>query len=201
MKSPVTIKRFRTMGNGALKPRKRRFGPFSPTYRSSHDWCDMRAVSSLLLVVPARFRLVLPAKAGPTTTKILKVGNDGRSLSSLPALWGRDERSSSFLSLPLLWGGWHIVSSANDVTGGGLFRPCASDPHPTGLRPATHPASGRDKKERQFHFEFQTASQSPTPPRSRRVIRASLHHVKPSEIQRAWGMPGARCTRSLACKK
>ena len=41
---------------------------------------------------------------------------------------------------------------------------------------------------------------TPTPPRSRRVIRASSHHVKPSEIQRAWGMPGARCARSLACK-
>jgi hypothetical protein len=27
-----------------------------------------------------------------------------------------------------------------------------------------------------------------------------LHRVKPSEIQRAQGMPGARCTRSLACK-
>jgi hypothetical protein len=27
-----------------------------------------------------------------------------------------------------------------------------------------------------------------------------LDRVKPSEIQRAQGMPGARCTRSLACK-
>jgi len=193
VKSPVTIKRFRTMGNGALKPRKRRFGPFSPTYRSSHDWCDMRAVSSLLLVVPARFRLVLPAKAGPTTTKILKVGNDGRSLSSLPALWGRDERSSSFLSLPLLWGGWHIVSSANDVTGGGssvrdLPHPAlratseraslVSTPRVGGIETADavalHAMMARVIRTHAYPFCRNTR----TPPRSRRVIRASFASCK-----------------------
>jgi hypothetical protein len=34
-------------------------------------------------------------------------------------------------------------------------------------------------------------------PRDARVLPL----VKPSETQRAWGMPGARCTRSLAWKK
>ena len=42
-----------------------------------------------------------------------------------------------------LWGGWHIVSAAKDVTGGGRARGCANmssadgAPRPTGLRPAT----------------------------------------------------------------
>jgi hypothetical protein len=38
-------------------------------------------------------------------------------------------------------------------------------------------------------------------PRSRRAFRASFsRNVPPSEDQRAQGMPGARCARSLACK-
>jgi hypothetical protein len=42
---------------------------------------------------------------------------------------------------------------------------------------------------------------TPTPPRSRRVIRASFaSHEAHLKVQRAQGMPGARCTRSLACK-
>jgi hypothetical protein len=50
-----------------------------------------------------------------------------------------------------LWGGWHIVSVANDVTGGGSARQCAkislaeAAPRPTGLRTATLPTRGRDK--------------------------------------------------------
>jgi hypothetical protein len=37
--------------------------------------------------------------------------------------------------------------------------------------------------------------------RSRRTFRARFaKNVPPSEIQRAQGMPGARCTRSLACE-
>ena len=63
------------------------------------------------------------------------------------------------------------------------------------------PQSGRDKERAATHFKFQTASQSHTPPRSRRACRASFACVKPSELQRAWGMPGARCTRSLAWEK
>jgi hypothetical protein len=40
-----------------------------------------------------------------------------------------------------------------------------------------------------------------TASRSRRRLRARFaKNVPPSEIQRAQGMPGARCTRSLACK-
>jgi hypothetical protein len=39
-----------------------------------------------------------------------------------PSFWARRATARPFLSLPLLWGGWHIVSGANDVTGGGCFR-------------------------------------------------------------------------------
>jgi hypothetical protein len=50
-------------------------------------------------------------------------------------------------------------------------------------------------------YETTGADVHSTPPRSRRVIRASFDkreaHLK---HQRAQGMPGARCTRSLACK-
>jgi hypothetical protein len=44
------------------------------------------------------------------------------------------------------------------------------------------------------------ARNSPTPPRSRRTIRASFADVKPSEIQRAQGMPGARRTAASRAK-
>src|ERR671919_778502 len=37
---------------------------------------------------------------------------------------GRDERISLFLTPPTSWGGWHIVSAANDVTGGALHPRC-----------------------------------------------------------------------------
>ncbi len=63
----------------------------------------------------------------------------------------------SALSYPSpLWGGWHIVSAANDVTGGGCCRHRGNslradrDPHPTrcSLRSqrATLPTRGRDKE-------------------------------------------------------
>jgi hypothetical protein len=53
-----------------------------------------------------------------------------RPSSSYPShLWGRDERSSPFLSLPLVGSrraklalGWHIVSAANRCVGWGCFR-------------------------------------------------------------------------------
>jgi len=72
------------------------------------------------------------------------------------------EAHSSF-SLPLLWGGWHIVSIANDVSGGGCFTE-------TDVK-FTHRPHLRD-----------LAAHS----------RASFARIEPSEIQRAQGMPGAR---------
>jgi hypothetical protein len=50
-------------------------------------------------------------------------------------------------------------------------------------------------------IQFQTAtSLSSTTSRSRRAFRASFAGNVPPSIQRAQGMPGARCTRSLACE-
>jgi hypothetical protein len=55
-----------------------------------------------------------------------------RPSSSYPShLWGRDERSSPFLSLPLVGSrraklalGWHIVSAANRCVGWGVPARC-----------------------------------------------------------------------------
>ena len=57
----------------------------------------------------------------------------------------RGVETSLLLIPPTSWGGWHVVSGANDVTGGGLpvvgrdMRALRCQPHPTGLRPATLP--------------------------------------------------------------
>ena len=73
--------------------------------------------------------------------------------------------------------------------GGGIRRDSFArlDPRAGGIRDsvALHPLSRRTKT----HLRDLAA-------RSARVLNC----VKPSEHQRAWGMPGARCTRSLACK-
>jgi hypothetical protein len=102
--------------------------------------------------------------------------------------WGRDEQSSLL--------GWHIVSGANDVAGGGWFtdsnvgRDYTMDEPPPGA--SRHPPHkrGRDRKELAM-----TSQAVHTHPRLRDLaaqFRASFADVKPSEIQRAQGMPGAR---------
>jgi hypothetical protein len=118
------------------------------------------------------------------------------------------ERSLLFLIPPLfLWGGWreapggvasytrtaptlHIVRSAHDLLS---------------LRASfarLDPTSGRDEHRRCAGTvcndigTVHTHTSAISPRFSARVLPV----VKPSEHQRAWGMPGARCTRSLACK-
>jgi len=88
----------------------------------------------------------------------------------------------------------HIVRSAHDA-------------------PPSPRRRGRDKDRRSggtvcndvTHNSHTQASLSPattpTPPQSRRVIRASFDRRKAHlKFRRAQGMPGARCARSLACK-
>ena len=100
-----------------------------------------------------------------------------------PSFMGRVARSAG-------WGGSshaeaaptrHIARSAHDVpalpTKGGGMECAAAFPH-------ISPISSR-----KTHLSDLAA-------RCARVLNC----VKPSEHQRAWGMPGARCTRSLACK-
>src|ERR1700687_409789 len=51
-----------------------------------------------------------------------------------------------------------------------------------------------------YGFNFQTATfYTDTASRSRRACARVLLDVLPLRNQRAWGMPGARCTRSLVC--
>ena len=132
-----------------------------------------------------------------------------RTIHTNPArLWGRAERTSVFL-FPHSRGvetsearsGVAHREQRERCAGWGLFRPCASDPHPTGLRPATLPASGRIRKSVSSTSNFKQPASHPhlrdLAARDARVV----HRVKPSEIQRARGMPGARCTRSLAWEK
>ena len=91
----------------------------------------------------------------------------------------------SALSYPSpLWGGWHIVSAANDVTGGGLpprrihSRTTVRYPHPTrcSLRSqrATLPTRGRDKERAaslNFHSAERAAARSPETPAAPRTAR------------------------------
>ena len=72
------------------------------------------------------------------------------------------------------------------------FRKCSTHAGASRVRKLDCFVAGAPRKD--------VADNSHTPPRSRRAIRASFVDVKPSEIQRAWGMPDARCTRSLMCK-
>ena len=64
--------------------------------------------------------------------------------------------------------------------------------------PNPPPQGGREQKiSATLRFNFQTAASAS---RSRRAIRASFARNFRSLKQRAQGMPGARCARSLVCK-
>src|SRR6476469_327899 len=71
-------------------------------------------------------------------------------------LWGRNERRPLRLIPPPAkrWGGWHVVSGANEVSGGGVFRErgiCAwqyAIVPPTRRFAPPSPQRGRDRKER-----------------------------------------------------
>jgi len=89
-------------------------------------------------------------------------------------------------------GGWGWFTDSN------VGRDYTMDEPPPGA--SRHPPHkrGRDRKELAM-----TSQAVHTHPRLRDLaaqFRASFADVKPSEIQRAQGMPGARRTRSLMCK-
>ena len=68
-------------------------------------------------------------------------------------------------------------------------------PHHEGLRP--HPEEARSAVSKDVAPAPNNAPD--TPSRSRRAMRPSCERISAQKKQRARGMPGARCTRSLVC--
>jgi hypothetical protein len=89
----------------------------------------------------------------------------------------------------------HIVRSARDVPAlrASFARLDPTKGHKRGGM--NHPAIFTDTHSPPNAKHTHTSAISP------RIPARALHCVEPSEIQRAQGMPGARCACSLACKK
>ena len=146
----------------------------------------------------ALFAMTVCAPPLPATTRVIASSRSLLAMTSrtihtfLLLSRNRGERSSLFLIPPTFVGsrraklalGWHIVSGASDVTGGGCF--VMRELAPPGA--SRHPPhkSGRDKtgavalyatRPVHFHthsFPFLPREETHTPPRSRRTPRASF---------------------------